>query len=190
MGPGSWSGRRCYTHAAMTQESDSPPLPDDLRQLARQAIGRNEHRQELRLGLVEWIRASEFDWRELSSKDLVDALVEEGWSLLAARYLTDQVLKEFVTTDEIYDDPVFGGGQEVGTAEERKSRLAQQVRVAVTDGFLIEEQSDTKAIVVRGKPLNHRAAFLALCSHRWPMADRVGGSLHQGRRDASITVRR
>ena len=41
------------------------------------------------------------------------------------------------------------------TAEERKAILAQQVQMAVGRGMRVDTQSDTMAVVVSGKPVNH-----------------------------------
>ena len=41
------------------------------------------------------------------------------------------------------------------TLDERKALLAQQVQMAVGRGMRIDSQSDTMAVVVSGKPINH-----------------------------------
>jgi hypothetical protein len=46
------------------------------------------------------------------------------------------------------------------TLEERKAILAQQIQQAVARGGRIETQSDTMAVVVYGKPVNHVLHFL------------------------------
>ena len=44
---------------------------------------------------------------------------------------------------------------ETKSIEERKAILAQQVQQAVGRGLRIDTQSDTMAVVVNGKPVNH-----------------------------------
>jgi hypothetical protein len=46
------------------------------------------------------------------------------------------------------------------TLEERKKLLAQQVQQAVARGARVESQSDTMAVVIYGKPVNHILHFL------------------------------
>lgn len=48
-------------------------------------------------------------------------------------------------------DPVT----ETKTVEQRKAILAQAVQQAVLRGGRIESQTDTMAVMVRGKPVNH-----------------------------------
>lgn len=43
--------------------------------------------------------------------------------------------------------------------EERKAVLAQQIQMAVARGGRIESQSDTTAVIVMGKPVNHLLHF-------------------------------
>jgi hypothetical protein len=51
---------------------------------------------------------------------------------------------------------------EAKTIEERKAVLAQQVALAVTEGARVESQTDTMAVLVRGRRVNHILHFL-LC---------------------------
>ena len=44
---------------------------------------------------------------------------------------------------------------ETKTTEQRRAILAQQVQQAVGRGLRVETQSDTMAVVVNGKPVNH-----------------------------------
>ena len=51
-------------------------------------------------------------------------------------------------------------GPAIKTLEERKALLAQNVYPAVAAGARIESQSDTMAVLVRGKKVNHILHFL------------------------------
>jgi hypothetical protein len=46
------------------------------------------------------------------------------------------------------------------TLEERKAILAQQIQQAVARGARVESQSDTMAVVIYGKPVNHLLHFI------------------------------
>lgn len=45
------------------------------------------------------------------------------------------------------------------SADERKALLAQQIQMAVASGGRVESQSDTMAVIVSGKPVNHILHF-------------------------------
>jgi hypothetical protein len=45
------------------------------------------------------------------------------------------------------------------TLEERKAILAQQIQQAVVKGGRVESQSDTMAVIIYGKPVNHLLHF-------------------------------
>lgn len=42
------------------------------------------------------------------------------------------------------------------TAEQRKEALAQQIQTVVGQGYRIDTQSDFQAVLVKGKPVNHK----------------------------------
>ena len=52
-----------------------------------------------------------------------------------------------------------GSSTPVKTLMERKETLARQIQMAVTRGGRVESQSDTNAVMVTGKPVNHLLHF-------------------------------
>lgn len=58
------------------------------------------------------------------------------------------------------DSPSSTGPTAVRSLMERKETLARQIQMAVTRGGRVESQSDTNAVVVVGKPVNHILHFL------------------------------
>jgi len=46
------------------------------------------------------------------------------------------------------------------TLEERKAILAQQIQQAIAKGGRVQSQSDTMAVIIYGKPVNHVLHFI------------------------------
>ena len=56
---------------------------------------------------------------------------------------------------------VASAGDDTVTADERKRKLANQVRTEVTQGGRVESQGDFEAVVATGSELNHTVHLIA-----------------------------